>query len=243
MADWEQRIYEGLRSSRVLLACLSPNYFASEWCRREWQLYLEHELDHGVTAEGIAPIYFVGSAECDEKIADWTRNISHRQYLDLRPFFSEGPNTLQREEIRFRIAALDQEIAVRIDRARRAERSPATIPPHNRDFVGRTEQLRLLRQTLFGGRVGVIASVHGVGGIGKSALAFEYAHAMASDYPGGRWLLPCESCSDLREVLYPLGCMLGFEFTAEEASDMEKCFVRVCAEILTRERMLGSVSV
>ncbi len=37
MDDWRHRILGGLRSSKVLLVCLSPNYFASAYCRWEWE--------------------------------------------------------------------------------------------------------------------------------------------------------------------------------------------------------------
>ena len=33
---WQDRISVELRQSRLLLAMLSPSYFKSEWCRREW---------------------------------------------------------------------------------------------------------------------------------------------------------------------------------------------------------------
>jgi hypothetical protein len=32
MQDWKQRILQGLRESRLLLACLSPSYLKSEYC-------------------------------------------------------------------------------------------------------------------------------------------------------------------------------------------------------------------
>jgi hypothetical protein len=35
MQDWRQRILQGLRESRLLLACLSPAYLQSEYC--EWE--------------------------------------------------------------------------------------------------------------------------------------------------------------------------------------------------------------
>ncbi len=35
MSDWPQRIFQGLRESRLLLACLSPAYLQSEYC--EWE--------------------------------------------------------------------------------------------------------------------------------------------------------------------------------------------------------------
>src|SRR6056297_1104131 len=39
MDDWEAKIYEGLRSSRLLVALVSPNYFLSSLCRKEWLEY------------------------------------------------------------------------------------------------------------------------------------------------------------------------------------------------------------
>ncbi len=33
MDDWRHRILGGLRASKILLVCLSPNYFRSEYCR------------------------------------------------------------------------------------------------------------------------------------------------------------------------------------------------------------------
>ena len=33
MDVWRHRILNGLRSSKILLVCLSPNYFRSEYCR------------------------------------------------------------------------------------------------------------------------------------------------------------------------------------------------------------------
>lgn len=38
--DWRHRILGALRSSKILLVCLSPGYFASEYCRWEWDEYL-----------------------------------------------------------------------------------------------------------------------------------------------------------------------------------------------------------
>ena len=35
--DWELRLRQGLRTSRVLLVCLSPNYLNSGYCRWEWE--------------------------------------------------------------------------------------------------------------------------------------------------------------------------------------------------------------
>src|SRR5262245_31960098 len=36
-AEWERTIMKALLNSRVMVAVLSPTYFLSEWCRREFQ--------------------------------------------------------------------------------------------------------------------------------------------------------------------------------------------------------------
>ena len=41
MEDWEHRILSALRSSKVMLAVLSPAYFESAYCRKEWEVFLE----------------------------------------------------------------------------------------------------------------------------------------------------------------------------------------------------------
>jgi TIR domain-containing protein len=43
MDDWEHYILGGLRSSKTMIALLSPAYFASAFCRTEWKTFLEHE--------------------------------------------------------------------------------------------------------------------------------------------------------------------------------------------------------
>lgn len=60
--------------------------------------------------------------------------------------------------------------------------------PHNPDFVGRDEELSRLhemlqqKQSIVGIRPTVLV---GLGGIGKTQLAVEYAHAYRDDYPNG----------------------------------------------------------
>jgi len=53
------------------------------------------------------------------------------------------------------------------------------IPPHNPNFIGRGTELRRLARKF---TETPTVTVYGIGGIGKSQLAFEYAHAHAADY-------------------------------------------------------------
>src|SRR5580692_1809904 len=58
MADWKHRILAGLREARVLLAVIGPGYFASSWCRREWDAWTQHEQDRG-DPDSAAPLYAI----------------------------------------------------------------------------------------------------------------------------------------------------------------------------------------
>ncbi len=235
MDQWEHRILTGLRTSRVMLAVLSPAYFASAYCRKEWEIYLENELARALPGEGVAPIYVVTVPSFDDAAAAaldrWLDNLRRRQYVDLRPWFPEGAEALRRDEVWRKMVLLEQQIADRLERADRAAASPTTVPPHNVNFVGRAEELRRLREGLALGRVGAITAVHGIGGIGKSALAFEYAHAFAADYPGGRFLLSAAGARDLRPLIAGLAPQRGIALTEAERADPDRAFARVRADL------------
>jgi tetratricopeptide (TPR) repeat protein len=92
------------------------------------------------------------------------------------------------------------------------------LPPNNlprsRLFVGRDDELRAIAESLRRDHrttvaQGGIASVYGLGGIGKTALVLEYAHRYAHDYPAGIWWVRAEGnpidrmvelAADLRRV-------------------------------------------
>ncbi|HEY9851090.1 MAG TPA: hypothetical protein V6D28_16595 [Leptolyngbyaceae cyanobacterium] len=60
------------------------------------------------------------------------------------------------------------------------------IPPSNSiAFVGRDEQLAKLHQLLQRNSQVVIAAINGMGGVGKTELAIQYAKQHLLDYPGG----------------------------------------------------------
>ncbi|MFC9621252.1 FxSxx-COOH system tetratricopeptide repeat protein [Streptomyces sp. NPDC056930] len=61
---------------------------------------------------------------------------------------------------------------------------PATyrLPPRNTNFTGRDATLRELRQRLTSSNDGAMQVVHGLGGVGKTQLAVEYAYLYRSKY-------------------------------------------------------------
>jgi hypothetical protein len=72
-ADWQLYLAHGLAHSRLFLAFISPNYFASEWCRKEWRVWIDLEIAKHILTEGVAPIYiidvpgFVGKSALPER--------------------------------------------------------------------------------------------------------------------------------------------------------------------------------
>ena len=54
--DWRHRILGGLRHSKMLLVCLSPGYFASQFCRREWEEYVKRQVHQLMGSESVATV-------------------------------------------------------------------------------------------------------------------------------------------------------------------------------------------
>ena len=237
MQDWRHRIYQGLRESRLLLACLSPSYLESEYCQWELVEYLKYEIGHLHGFNGVAPIYFVqvpgwGDKDFDQRCAAWVAELRRRQNFDLRPWHEQGETALRDEAVRERMTKLNSRIAETIQRGERAEKSPGNVDAHNPHFIGRTGILRTLRESFVKpGHIGVVTAVNGVGGLGKTALAVEYAHAFADQYGGGRWQVRCAGKDDLRLALAELATPMDFEFTEEEKKNPDLALERARREL------------
>ncbi len=233
MEDWRHRILQGLRESRLLLACVSPAYLSSRYCEWEFNEFLKREVALLCPGEGVAPVNFVeapgwSDSHYDERCPTWVAELRRRQHFDLRRWCEGGEPALGRDtllarELRELIARLCERVRVRD----LAVSSPSNVDAHNPHFIGRLAELRRLRETVALGRLGVLTAVHGLGGIGKTALAVEYAHAFAHEYGGGRWQVRCEGESDLRAAIAGLAPSLKIEYGPDERHDLDRRFERV----------------
>ncbi len=264
--DRRLRILDGITHSHVFLAFLSPGYFASEWCRREWRTWIDHEIAAHTLSGSAAPIYIVevpGLADkpmLDEhavarevaklcalpqemfaETATVVRQIRQRQINAVRPFYNAGLEALQKADIAKVLDKLAHELDEACQLAEVGNRSVNTVPPYNRYFSGRVEELLDLRQKLQDNRAGVITGIHSLGGVGKTELAFTYAHAFAGVYPGGRFLIPCEHQTDLRQAVLKLGDFFGPAISEEERKTIDRYFPAVVRCLRQRIQDKGAI--
>ena len=224
--DWELRLRQGLRSSRVLLVCLSPNYLRSEYCKWEWEEFARLQARRRGGGDAVTGVYFVelgGDEQYDEAVAAWRHQVERVQLEPLQPWFPAGVAALQQAQVRARVKALGQGVHEQLSQARRATRAPGNLRRHNPGFVGRVEELRQLRAQLTGGVVGVVSAVHGIGGMGKTELAVTYAHAYAHGYQGGTWQVDAAGHTEMLEAISALALWpeLGLEVRAEHLADRQ----------------------
>jgi MinD-like ATPase involved in chromosome partitioning or flagellar assembly len=98
----------------------------------------------------------------------------------------------------------------------RPPRYPRTSPPvwrvpaRNAVFTGRAEVLEQLHDRLAGSSVAVVApmALHGLGGVGKSQVALEYAHRYMADYDLV-WWINAEQEELINPMLAPMAQSLG----------------------------------
>jgi hypothetical protein len=88
-------------------------------------------------------------------------------------------------------------------------RPPGSLPAvwnlarRNPAFTGRDEMLNRLHDTLQGGHRVAVQALHGMGGVGKTQLALEYAHRFAGEYDL-IWWIPAEQAELIGDHLATL---------------------------------------
>ncbi|NGX31849.1 MAG: Photosystem I assembly protein Ycf3 [Chlamydiae bacterium] len=94
-------------------------------------------------------------------------------------------------------------------------RKEFNLPKHNENFVGREIDLVTLEETLAKEKPLVLAAEVGLGGIGKTQIALQYAYRKAEDY-SLIWWVNCENKASLSDSYSQLAEKLGIVLTDEE---------------------------
>jgi len=180
---------EGLKEAERVVAVLSPDYLASRFTAPEWAVAFAkdstgedrklvpvrvREADLSGLLGQIVYIDFVGvhdEAATRELLLDGVRE--GRGKPKKKPAFPGAPQRAVTEQPRF----------------------PGGLPSiwnvahsQNRNFTGRVELLATLRSQLQAGHYSALTALHGLGGIGKTQTAVEYAYRYAGEYELVWWL-------------------------------------------------------
>jgi len=229
---WQVSCHRALRDSRFFIACLSRSYLHSDACRWEWEEWCRHELDHGLVGQGAASLWFVKLEDLDATedaalLRRWKGDLLQRFHIQCHEWRHDDCGSFLDAAARSELQQLTEHVAQRLrlltlDRARRGN-----FPWPNANFVGREPELASLRAALLDAPEPSPAGLHGVGGMGKTALAQAFAYKESDAFPGGCWLLRCEGRDRLLTVFRNLVNDLEIELTDEEKLDDAKAVRRV----------------
>jgi TIR domain-containing protein len=194
--SWVLAIHDCLKSSRDLIILLTSDYEKSHYTREEFAAFWKKQADEPEKHRIIV-------LRCEDVQPEGL--LSHNVFQDL-------VGVTDAEERKRRI----------LSAAKRRSAVPAPpprpfigVPPRIASFTGREEELSRLDAILMHdkaaaitqARVGRVA-VQGMGGVGKTSLAVEYAHRFKGLYAGVCWC-PAETRTGLLDALAGLGVMLG----------------------------------
>ena len=178
--EWNPEILGRLEVADIVLLLISPDFIASDFCYvTEMKRAVErHEADEAL----VIPVIL-------RPVDGWEKAPFGR--LQALPAKGKAVTEWPDRDVALRDVArgIRRAIEGRRPAKRRQNGAPFTIPyPRNPYFTGRAELLDSLRTRLTAAgtaALGQAAAISGLGGIGKTQTAVEYAYRHRDDYPRG----------------------------------------------------------
>lgn len=203
-SDFVEEMNRATNNAERLIAVLSETYLQSEFCAAEWHAAFAD--DPTGKQRKLLPVRV---RECNP---DGLLKV--RNYIDL-----VGKDEVEAKELLLAMlkgerAKPSQPVPFPAAAATAKPRFPGAWPsiwnvPHqpNPHFVGRTALLDQMQQTLATQHAAALTAIHGLGGVGKTQLATEFAYQHAYEYDLVWWLRAEETATltnDLAALAVPL---------------------------------------
>jgi TIR domain/NB-ARC domain len=183
--DWAKTIDTHLETASVILLLVSADFLASDYC---YSIEMKRALErHAANEARVVPILV--------RPVDWTNApFAHLQALptDAKPIASWRSKERALVDVTSGIRRTIEDVPLLAASAPRAA-LPTTwnIPyPRNPFFLGRETELLQVRRHLHTGEATALSqpqAISGLGGIGKTQLALEYAYRYHQDYQAVLW--------------------------------------------------------
>jgi tetratricopeptide (TPR) repeat protein len=221
--DFLHEMQQATKTAKRTIAVLSPAYFGSEFSEAEWRAAFvkdptgERGLLVPVRVQECEPPGLLAS-RLYINLVDTDEGTAKRLLLEgvgelgARPTSTPFPGPAGGTA---RFPGYGPEVS--------------NLPARNPSFSGRGELLEELYASMqTGSAAAVVATValSGLGGVGKTQLALEFAHRFASDYDIA-WWVPAEPPTSATSALATLARRLGVEELADQGEMMAGLFDRL----------------
>lgn len=207
-ASFVEAMHDGIKNARDLIILFSGDYERSPYTRKEFTSF-EAERLRDETERHIVVL------RCED--APLRGLLADVVYQDL-------VGVADPEERKRRILAAAERRSSAERPRRRRGRTFVGVPPRIASFTGRADELDRLDAILTQDNRAAVthvgrAAVQGLGGVGKTALAVEYANRFCNLYDGV-WWCPAETRTGLMTSLAKLA--VEFEVASPEEADVKK---------------------
>src|SRR5215470_8991946 len=168
-------------------------------------------------------------------VSDLERGINRTARKDTAVLLAGALGLAESVGASFVAAARGLAPAAGVLRAVRGRQASAwNIPARNPRFTGRDDLLAGVRARLLAADTAVVQALHGMGGVGKTQLAAEYAHRFAGTYDLA-WWINAEQGGLIGDQVAALGFALG---CVQPGAGAEAVWAAVLAELRLRGRWL-----
>jgi len=236
--EWKGEIDAHLATARIILLLVSADFLASDYC---YDIEMKRALErHEAREARVIPVIL-------RAVDNWQDAPFGK--LQALPTDGKAVTSWPNQDEAFADVArgirvaLNELTAKPVPGAPRHRQGATALPPicnlphlRNPNFTGRKDLLKHLSKALTSGKHAALTqAIHGLGGVGKTQLAVEYAYVHASDYDLIWWVRaeePATLAANYAGLAEPLS------LPQKDAADQREIVAAVRLELGQRERWL-----